>query len=271
MHRLETGSVQGRKTGFKFRSPQSDPSPRGGYRTPACYLANRNLGKDRALKPKMTLLSGMITGSVLLLGCNINLAGANISGKVDADIKVDNKGGIGNNSGNNNTVGTNPNNTNTNTNPGSNPNPVGLQDVTAIRIDANTDTLVVGALMPWESEKRPYDGNNGGNAGGPTLFPTPKPVGEPYAVPTLAAKFQLFATVKGSTQQIQVGLEDPNFTFSFEPDVQMQIERREGWLYPSQGTPAGDVVFKVSYRGDKVVARKTFRVVSAGQVAVEAE
>ncbi len=218
------------------------------------------------MKSNAIVLSGTLIGGVLLLGCNVNLSGANLTANVDAKVDA-NISNSGNNNGGNN-IGTG--DQTGGTIGGGQTGTGGLQGVTAIRIEANTDTMVLGALLPWESDKR-YDYQPPTNNGGPTLFPTPQPVGSPYPMPTLAALVELFATV-GGNNQIRVGQDDPNFAFMFDRGG-IQIDRRDGkiWLYPNQGAPAGDVTFKVSYQGDKVVAKKTFHVLSGGQVAVEAE
>lgn len=203
----------------------------------------------------------MVTGSALLLGCNINLAGAKITGNLDANVKVDNQGGIGNTT----------NNQGNNSGPG--PGPVGLQDVKTILIKVvnGVETVAYGALPPWESDRRSYEGPFNPGGSGPTLFPTPSPVGTPYPMPSMAAKIDLSATVANSTQPVKIGPDDPNFAYSFEPNVPMTFDRGEGWLYPTQTTPPGDVTLKINWRGGVVSAKKTFRVVSGGMAAVEAE
>ncbi len=185
--------------------------------------------------------------AVLLMGCNVDLSGANINAKVDANanVKIDNGGPNG----------------------GPNQGPSGLQDVTSLEIQADTETLTWGAVGPFDQEPQDFGGPP--NMGNPVPYPTPFVVGTPRPMRSVFAKFRVFASVKNSPDAIEVAADDPGFGFQVEPNVPIDLRRHDRIISPLADTPPGEITLRVTW-GDLVATRK-FHVVSGGAADVVAE
>jgi hypothetical protein len=191
------------------------------------------------------------SASAMLLGCNLDLSGANINAKVDANanVKIDNRGQDGGPNG------------------GPNQGPSGLQGVTGLEIQADTETIAWGAVGPFDQEPQDFSGPP--NMGNPVPYPTPFVVGTPRPMRAVFAKFKIFASVKNGPDFIEVPPDDPGFAFQVEPNVPIDLRSHDRIISPLAETPPGQITLRVSW-GDVVATRK-FQVVSGGAADVVAE
>ncbi|MBM3270736.1 MAG: hypothetical protein FJZ01_24150 [Candidatus Sericytochromatia bacterium] len=195
------------------------------------------------MKPTLKLFCA----TALLLGCNIDLSGANINAKADvnANVKINNGPQGGGPSG-----------------------PSGIQDVVGLEIQADTETLAWGALGPFDKESDQYPGyQNPG--GGPVPYPTPAAVSDPRPMRSQFANFRVFATVRNGGSAIEVPPDDPGFNYQVDPKVPVDLRMKERIISPVAETPPGQLTLRVSW-GD-VSAARTFQVVGGGAADVVAE
>jgi hypothetical protein len=148
------------------------------------------------------------------------------------------------------------------------PGPSGLQNVTGIEIQADTDTIAWGAVGPFDQEPG-FSFNYQNPGGGPVPYPTPPAVSDPRPMRAQIARFKVFATVQGGGSPIEVPGDDPGFRYGVEPGVPVNLNTRDRFIMPAPETPPGEIALRVSW-GDVSAARK-FQVLVGGGAEVVAE
>jgi hypothetical protein len=212
----------------------------------------------------------LATGAAFLLGCNIDLSGANLNANVKADIKADvtNSGNV--NVGNNTTIN-NPGGPVSGGGPGGPGGPSGpgaLKDVIGISLSTSTTTLLAGAIGPFEPEPnpnccQPWSGQ------GPQPYATPAAVGSPIPVRSSIAKIEVMAQIRNMSQPVGVSPDDPGFSFEISPNVPYNFDPRQRILWAVKETPPGELTLTV--RWGSISQSLKFQVVSGGAADVVAE
>lgn len=144
-----------------------------------------------------------------------------------------------------------------------------LRDVIGLSLSASTNTLVAGALGPFDPELNPsccyppYTGT------GPQPYPTPAVVGSPIPFRSSFAKIELMALVKNNPRPVSVSPDDQGFSFEIRPNVPFGWDSRQRILWAVKDTPPGELTLSV--RWGNLSESLRFQVVAGGAVDVVAE